>query len=28
VRRGEFKPIPVPYELRQKLAPYVEESVN
>ena len=28
VRRGEFKPIPVPYEIRQKLAPYVEESVN
>jgi YbgC/YbaW family acyl-CoA thioester hydrolase len=28
VRRGEFKPIPVPYELREKLAPYLEESVN
>jgi YbgC/YbaW family acyl-CoA thioester hydrolase len=28
VRRGEFEPITVPYTLREKLAPYVEESVN
>jgi YbgC/YbaW family acyl-CoA thioester hydrolase len=28
VRRGEFEPITVPYALREKLAQYVEESVN
>jgi acyl-CoA thioesterase FadM len=24
VRRGEFKPVPVPDAVREKLAPYVE----
>ena len=28
VRRGEFKPAPVPEEVRAALAPYVEEEIN
>ena len=28
VKRGEFKPAPVPDELRCALAPYVEEAIN
>ena len=28
VRKGEFKPAPVPDELRRSLAPYVEEEVH
>ena len=28
VKRGELKPVPVPQELRDKLAPYVEDAVD
>ena len=28
VKKGEFRPTPVPEELRRALAPYVEEEVN
>jgi YbgC/YbaW family acyl-CoA thioester hydrolase len=28
VKKGEFKPAPVPEELRRALAPYVEEAIN